>query len=206
MEFLTFGSPSETVLIQPADVHDLAGIKSEIALIRDLTQQDFTLIAVKTDRWNDDLSPWQAPPVFGSDGFGGGAAETLAAILPLCADRGRTYYLGGYSLAGLFALWAAYQTDVFAGIAAASPSVWFPGFSAYMQAHPIRTGRVSLSLGDREERARNPVTASVGDCIRADYALLQKQGVPCVLEWNRGNHFTEPDRRTARAFARLMQA
>ena len=37
-------------------------------------------------------------------------------------------YLGGYSLAGFFSLWAAYQTDRFAGVAAVSPSVWFPGW------------------------------------------------------------------------------
>lgn len=37
-----------------------------------------------------------------------------------CTDKDRTYIIGGYSLAGLFALWAAYQTDVFCAVAAAS--------------------------------------------------------------------------------------
>ena len=49
--------------------------------------------------------------------------KTLRAILPLCADGAKTYHIGGYSLAGLFALWAAYRTDAFSGTAAASPSV-----------------------------------------------------------------------------------
>ena len=58
-------------------------------------------------------------------------------------------------MAGLFSLWAAYQTDAFAGVAAASPSIWFPDFLQYMKEHDIRTESVYLSLGDREEKTRN---------------------------------------------------
>jgi predicted alpha/beta superfamily hydrolase len=205
MQIIEFGNDAQTVLIQPVDDHDLSVIDSEIALIRGMTGQDFRLTAVKAGSWNHDLSPWKAPAVFGSEDFGDGAAETLRQILTLCTDRSKTYYLGGYSLAGLFALWAAYQTDIFSGIAAASPSVWFPDFSAYMQTHPIRTEKVYLSLGDREEKTRHPVMSQVGSCIREDYALLQSQGISCMLEWNQGNHFREPDLRTAKAFAWLMQ-
>ena len=148
------------------------------------------MLAVKVKNWNLDLSPWNAPAVFGKEGFGGGAAETLAAVLDLCSDGSRQYYVGGYSLAGLFALWAAYQTDVFAGVAAASPSVWFPGFADYMEEHAIKCRRVYLSLG--------------GENIRRAYDCLAGQGVECVLEWNKGNHFKEPDIRTAKAFAWLL--
>ena len=59
-------------------------------------------------------------------------------------------------MAGLFSLWAAYQTDAFAGVAAASPSIWFPDFLQDMKEHGIRTESVYLSLGDREEKTRNP--------------------------------------------------
>ena len=41
--------------------------------------------------------------------------------------------LGGYSLAGLFALWASTQMGLFYGIAATSPSVWFPGWMEFEQ-------------------------------------------------------------------------
>ena len=80
----------------------------------------------------------------------------LQFILRQCADRSKTYYAGGYSMAGLFSLWAAYQTDAFASVAAASPSIWFPDFLQYMKEHGIRTESVYLSLGDREEKTRNP--------------------------------------------------
>jgi hypothetical protein len=200
-----YGNPiSSIVLIQMVDDHDLNVIESEVKAINNHID-DFKLIAVKTDNWNTDLSPWNAPAVFGRESFGDGAANTLSELLQLCSDVSRTYYIGGYSLAGLFALWAAYQTNVFSGVAAASPSIWFPGFLEYMKGHDIHSETVYLSLGDKEERVRNPVMSKVGDCIREGHALLKGRGINCILEWNQGNHFKEPDLRTARAFVWVMQ-
>ncbi len=213
-ETLTYGNPAaEWLLIQPVDEHDLAGIEQEIAGIREMNGgRDFCLIAVKVKDWNKDLAPWPAPPVFGKEGFGDGAGEMLGFILKEVipeADRSydglnRKYILGGYSLAGLFALWAGYQTDRFCGIAAASPSVWFPGFTDYMREHPMQAKNVYLSLGDKEEKTRNKVMARVGGAIREGYSFLKEAGVNCTLEWNEGNHFRDADKRTARAFAWVM--
>lgn len=200
-----YGDPdSGIVLIQPVDDHDLEGIENEVAFISGHCESSFRLTAVKIHNWNNDLSPWEAPAIFGRTGFGSGAAATLHKLLGLCGDKNRTYYLGGYSLAGLFSLWASYQTDVFEGIAAASPSMWFPDFLDYMKDNDIRTGNVYLSLGDREEKARNPVMATVGDRIREAYDLLQQRKVNCTLEWNSGNHFKDADIRTAKAFSWVM--
>ena len=198
----TYGNPDAPfVLIQMVDDHDLEGMESEVAEIRRLTDAPFYLIAIKVKDWNADLSPWPAPAVFGKEDFGSGAAATLNEVLKCCTDQNKTYIIGGYSLAGLFALWASYQTDVFQGVAAASPSVWFPGFLEYMKLHSLQTGSVYLSLGDREERARNPVMAAVGDRIREAHELLMEEGIDTILEWNKGNHFKDADLRTARAFA-----
>ncbi len=203
----SYGNPdASTVLIQLVDDHDLEVIESEIAELKRLTDTDFHLIAHKVQNWNRDLSPWPAPAVFGNEDFGDGAADTLARVLEYCSDSGKRYIIGGYSLAGLFALWASYQTDVFSGAAAASPSVWFPNFDGYMREHTIRVGTVYLSLGDREEKTRNPIMATVGARIREAHDLLSSQGVNTVLEWNKGNHFKEPDIRTAQAFAWVMQS
>lgn len=48
--------------------------------------------------------------------------------------------------------------------------------------------------------------ATVGDRMREAYALLKSRGLNCVLEWNEGNHFKDPDLRTARAFAWVMNS
>ena len=124
--------------------------------------------------------------------------------MKIIAGTEKRYYIGGYSLAGLFALWAAYQTTVFAGVAAASPSIWFPGFVDYMKANDILADQVYLSLGDREEKTRNPVMRTVGKCIREGYDLLAEKGVGCILEWNQGNHFKDAGERTGKAFAWLL--
>ena len=113
--------------------------------------------------------------------------------------------LGGYSLAGLFALWASTQTDLFYGIAAASPSVWFPGWMEFEQQHPMQTQRVYLSLGDKEERTKSTVMAAVGDGIRALHSRLTARSTDCTLEWNSGGHFKNADLRTAKAFRWAME-
>ncbi len=205
MKRYEFGDPdSGIVLIQPVDDHDLQGIENEYSAIIKQCNRSLRLIAVRIDHWNSDLSPWEAPAVFGKESFGSGASKTLGELLRLCGDKSKTYYIGGYSLAGLFSLWAAYQTDVFSGVAAASPSLWFPGFADYMNKNGLRTDTVYLSLGDREEKARNPLMATVGDRIREAYVLLKERGVSCTLEWNEGNHFQDADLRTAKAFASVV--
>ncbi|MBE5848947.1 MAG: esterase [Lachnospiraceae bacterium] len=205
MEIIIFGqADSSNVLIQPVDNHDLSYIDKEAELIKEDVGDDWCLTAVKVDNWNDDLSPWSAPAVFGNDDFGGHAGDTLQEILKLTGDAKKTYYIGGYSLAGLFSLWAAYNTDIFVGVAAASPSVWFPEFTSYMESNRIGCNSVYLSLGDKEEKTKNHVMRTVGDCIRSAYELLSKEGIDCILEWNSGNHFKDADIRTAKAFAWIL--
>ena len=206
MQLYEFGpEAAENVLIQPVGDHDLPLIENEIAEIRRRTEIPFRLTAVKVESWNRDLSPWPAPAVFGNEDFGDGAAALLREILPLCADEGKRYFIGGYSMAGLFALWSAFQTEVFSGAAAASPSMWFPGLEKYMRGSACRCGAVYLSLGNREEKTANPVMRTVGDRIREGYELLRGRGVRCTLEWNSGGHFKEPDLRTAKAFAWVLE-
>ena len=204
---------ARSVLVQMVDGHDLAFIDAEASHIRALANgADFLLVAVKVDDWNKDLSPWNAPAVFGNEDFGDGAAATLAylqqELVPSfhvsASHQERRCFLGGYSLAGLFALWAAYETDVFDGVAAVSPSAWFPGLVEFVEAGMPKTRSVYLSLGDKEAKTRNPVMATVGDAIRQIHAHLEKGGAQTVLEWNAGNHFKEPDLRTAKGFAWLL--
>ena len=207
MKRFEYGNPgSSNVLIQMVDDHDLSVIENVVNIIKEKAGDDFYFIAMKVNDWNRDLSPWNAPAVFGDEAFEGCAGEMLSSVLAELDDSGKRYYIGGYSLAGLFALWAAYQTDKFEGVAAASPSIWFPGFVDYMRKNPIHTRKVYLSLGDREEKTRNPVMASVGTCIRAGHEILREKGTVCTLEWNKGNHFKEADIRTAAAFAWVMKA
>ena len=203
---LRFGDTgSERVLIQMVEQREAGELDKEEAALRKQYGVDFCLTALQVNDWNKDLSPWEAPAVFGNETFGGGAADTLEAVLGICTNPDKTYYIGGYSLAGLFALWASYQTNLFKGVAAASPSMWFPGFVDYMKENEIKSSAVYLSLGDREEKTNNKVMSTVGDRIREAHDLLTERGINCTLEWNKGNHFKEPDIRTAKAFSWVMK-
>ena len=196
----------EWVIIQPVDEHDQQGLDEEVAWLSSHSSATFTLVAFRISDWNVELSPWRAPAVFGREDFGDGASKTLCYVLDELVMRfkGNRYCLGGYSLAGLFALWSGYQTDVFSSIVAASPSVWFPKWIEYATDHKPLAKSIYLSLGDKEEKTKNPVMAQVGNAIRRQHELLIGQIDNTIFEWNRGSHFVDSEKRTAKGFACVM--
>lgn len=134
----------------------------------------YSLLAINVSDWNSALSPWNAPAVFKGEGdFGCGADEYVSEhvneIVPsACAEYGlkpRAIYIAGYSMAGLFALYSLYKTDLFAGCASCSGSLWFPGFYEFASEHELASSpsKIYLSLGDREAKTKNPVMATVED-------------------------------------------
>ena len=113
-------------------------------------------------------------------------------------------YLCGYSLAGLFSLWASSQTNLFKKIAAVSPSVWYLNFVEYMQQNPIQTREVYMSLGDKETNAKNKVMATVKDRFNAVIQILQKQDIALTYEYNPGNHFQDVELRMTKGIQQLF--
>ena len=208
--FLYQDEAAKHLLIQPIDEHDLELLDQEVEAIKELSDKPFSLVAFMIKDWNQELTPWVAPPVFGKTPFGDGAEKTLkfitSQLLPEVQENIPHLILGGYSLAGLFALWAGYQTDKFEGIAAASPSVWYPKWIDYASENKPLAKSVYLSLGDKEEKAKNPVMAQVGNAIRKQHELLTEQEINTILEWNAGNHFVDSDKRMAKGFAWLINA
>ena len=199
----------EALLVEPIDERDLEFIGRELDYLTEHSDKPFSLVAFIVKDWNAELSPWPAPPIFGKESFGDGAKETLRfvedCLIPEIQSRipslqGKDVILGGYSLAALFALWAGYESRAFSGIAAASPSVWFPGWMEYVKERRPSAERVYVSLGDQESRTRNRVMATVGNCISEYSGILLAQGVENTLEWNSGNHSRDADLRTAKAF------
>ena len=199
---------ARALLIQPVDGHDISELPALLSWTEARTKVPFAHVALPIQRWNDELTPWPAPPVFGKTPFGAGAAATLELITQrvvpavcsaLCLDTDLPVVTGGYSLAGLFALWAAYQTR-FAAVVGASPSVWYPQWLDYAATHTPLTRVVYLSLGDRESRSRTPIMATVDSCMKQQRELLQSQGVTMNYETTAGNHFQDNGIRMARGF------
>ena len=80
----------------------------------------FTLIAVSGLDWNRDMAPWDGPAAFKQgEPFTGGADDYLRLLVEEIIPRAEKELPGppawrgiaGYSLAGLFALYAIYQTN-----------------------------------------------------------------------------------------------
>ena len=178
-------------------------------------RQHFLFAAIPVESWNDALSPWEAPAVWGKQGFRGqgcghpalsdrtGHSHTEAAV-SVSRKTSKSFW-AATRWRDCLHLWASTQTDLFYGIAAASPSVWFPGWKEFEQQHPMQAQRVYLSLGDKEEHTKNAVMAAVGDNIRTLHSRLIERGADCTLEWNSGGHFKNADLRTAKAFRWAME-
>ena len=175
-----------------------------------------TLAAVSGVDWNRELSPWPAPKAFrGSDDFSGAAPAFLRKltghIVPLVENRldftPSSRAIAGYSLAGLFALWAVFEADTFDRAASVSGSLWYDGFLEHMNTSILRDGveRVYLSLGDREKNTRNPRMAVVEERTRQMAELLEAKGIPVTFELNQGGHFNDAPCRITRAINALIK-
>ena len=176
----------------------------------------YSLLEVTVSDWNNSLSPWKAPAVFkGEPDFGDGADEYINELVndiapSACATNGlkpRAFYIAGYSMAGVFALYSLYKTDFFAGCASCSGSLWFPGFSEFASEHGFISApaKLYLSLGDREAKTKNPVMATVEDNTRALAELYKSKGYNVLFEMNQGSHFNDPALRTAKGIAWLLK-
>ncbi len=208
---------TEYILIQPVDEHDIELLDNEIKYISKNTNRNFSLAAFKINDWNSELTPWEMPLLRGKGNFGNESLKTLEFIkenlIPNLSKfiniekNDVKYILGGYSLAGLFSLWSGYQTDIFAGIVGASPSVWYNDWINFVKNNEPLTSSIYLSLGDLEERTKHQVLAKIGDNIREYIEILENsENVKnCILEWNEGNHFKDSDIRVGKGFVWIIE-
>ena len=176
----------------------------------------FCLAAISNLDWNNELSPWESPALYKNDGgFSGGADSYLSLltdkIIPsVCDSMGaKPSYLAlaGYSLAGLFSMYSAYNAEIFARITSVSGSLWFPGFEEYAKTHEFVKipDCVYLSLGDSESKTKNTVLSTVQEKTESLFELYKSKKIQVIFELNKGNHFTEPALRTAKGIKWILE-
>lgn len=168
----------------------------------------------EVDSWDDDLTPWPAPGLYPGDApFAGHAGQTLLrlraeampAVQRALGAVPRAWAVMGYSLGGLFALYAFAQDPTFAAAASASGSVWYDGWVPYLQKQQLPgTGRfVYLSIGSAEKRAPQRRLHSVQERTEQTARILEAKGVRTVYRVGPGNHFQHVGQRMADAAAAL---
>ncbi|MBS5328011.1 MAG: hypothetical protein KHX99_02305 [Atopobium sp.] len=196
-----------------------------------------SLVNVGADLWEENFSPWCAPRVFAKGpNFGDGAQKTLDTLINQVIPWAESELteppayrvLVGYSLAGLFSLWAGVSQQVARGcqpgaaapqfgasvaifqrIGAVSGSFWFPGLLDYVD-QQLNRGVIGLthaylSLGDREARTPNPQIMHVRENAEFLASKLESAGIISTFELNRGNHFQNVEGRMQKALDWLVK-
>ena len=175
----------------------------------------FTLVAISDLSWNHDMVPWDSPPAFkNAEPCTGGADDYLRLlaeeIIPT-AEREITGVpswcgIAGYSLAGLFALYAIYRTDLFSRVGSISGSLWFPGIKEYIFSHEPKRWPdcMYFSLGDKENKTRNRVLRNVRQNTEEIHAFYRGKGIDTVFQLNSGNHYNQAVERTVAGICWLL--
>ena len=184
--------------------------------MQELHSPECSLLVVTGLNWDHDLSPWHCPPVFdNAEPFTGGADEYLRLLLDKILPQaiscipGTPSFLGiaGYSLAGLFALYSLYRCVAFDRAASVSGSLWFPDFTDFVRAHEVRKPlqKVYLSVGSKEAAVRNRYMRTVRTNMEEIASHYETLGIPVITEINPGNHFREPELRTAKGIKTILE-
>lgn len=166
------------------------------------------IAVVDPGKWTDALSPWPEPALSGKmEDFGGKGWELIRAywkqIIPKAEQmviiKPPFRVIAGYSLAGLWGIYAGWESGLFERVAAASASLWYEGFLDYLRTKPpaATLRRIQLSLGDREEKAKNPRLARIGDATREAKDIMNEKGVVAELVMAEGGHFNNAASRLA---------
>ena len=173
------------------------------------------LLVVGNIDWNHDMSPWYMPSIYSKEkSFSGGADEYLRLLIDEILLKAKELIEGepeftgiaGYSLAGLFAVYAMYQTDVFDRVASMSGSLWFSDFIEYCKRNEYKRlpDKIYFSLGDKEANTRNPVLKTVQDKTIELSEYFKNLGSEVIFELNLGNHFTDTILRSAKGIKAIL--
>lgn len=178
-------------------------------ILQQLGARALVLAVVSDIDWNDEMTPWECPPMFKGDSPCTGGADgyirkledkIVPAILAELNGQPSFVAIAGYSLGGLFAIYSLYKTDIFSRAVSASGSMWFPGFLDFVRKNEmlVKPKRVYFSLGDKEAKTRNQMLRTVEDNTKEICELIKNNGIESIFEMNEGNHFKDADLRLAK--------
>ena len=166
------------------------------------------IMSVPVANWGDALTPWPAPALRpGEEDFGGRAEETLASLAELLDQASGPHAICGYSLGGLFALYAFVREPRLSACACLSGSVWYEGWVDWLRANaPDCAGRsVFFSVGKKEKRAGLPFR-HVEEDLAACVDILRACGCEVAVRLGPGNHMQYVGERLAAGLSALDEA
>lgn len=205
VSFFSCGAENVHAVFAPVFEGDGSEVLSECEKIG---APPFNFVTISCASWDADLSPWKIGKVFSkNDDFEGKASDFAEwicdKILPLSESVfGAPSFrvVGGYSMAGLFSVFAPTVCDKFDRIVSASGSLWFPDFVKYIEETQFKSKitKIYLSLGDREKITKNKLMKNVQACTENLFEIFKTRGIDSVFELNPGNHFQDSALRLAK--------
>lgn len=176
----------------------------------------FHLVSITGLQWDEELSPWaHAPIVSKDDNFTGGADKYILCLTEKIIPRAEEAIkapsfrvIAGYSMGGLFALYAPYVTDAFSRAVSASGSAWYPGFVSFVRENDFlrKPDAIYLSLGDKESRTKNQYLSQTEASTKELYSIYQARQISSAFELNPGNHFKDAPLRLAKGINWILDA
>lgn len=186
----------------------------------ELKCKDYILVSISNLDWNNEMTPWYSKKInkYGED-FLGKADEYIQVLLnefiPKVNDyieneleiKIKYYVSAGYSLAGLFAVYLSYRTDIFSKIISASGSLWFPKFVDFVKENRISSNvdKIYFSLGNKESKVKNQILASVEKNTKEIEEIYNMQGIKTIYVENEGNHFKDASLRMAKGIKWILE-
>ena len=172
------------------------------------------LVQVPVRDWNDALTPWSATGLYrGEPDFGGHAAQTLDELVGEAmpaVERAQgldpvARALCGYSLGGLFSLYAFIHASAFDACGCLSGSVWYEGWVEHLREVDVDLhGKFAfLSVGTKEKRAARPLLRTVQDRMEECVDVLNERGCEVHYRTSPGNHMQNVPERFATGMAEL---
>lgn len=168
-----------------------------------------TLVSVPVGHWGDALTPWPAPALYREEpDYGGDAPKTLDwlahEVIPSVEGSAglspKRRAICGYSLGGLFALYALTHARDFCACACLSGSVWYEGWVDHLRAleGDLAGCFAFLSVGTKEKHGPRPIMRTVQRNMEACADILRARGCEVTYRTGPGNHMSHiPERYAA---------
>ena len=159
------------------------------------------IVKVVVHEWSDSLTPWPASGIYrGEPDFKGEAAITLTELIEEAIpaiEQAEGFSptkraICGYSLGGLFSLYAFTHANVFSACGCLSGSVWYENWVEHLRGLDFNgTSKFAfLSIGSKEKHAAprilHHVQADMEECTN----ILREHGCETECSVGPGNHMS----------------
>ena len=186
---------------------------------KELANKEYILVTISNIDWNKEMSLWYMDSLFkGANDYEGGADEYIETLTTkIVPEIGKnikellhidieSYIIAGYSLAGLFAIYSLYKTNIFSSAISCSGSLWYPNFIEYIEKNELKVNpnKIYFSLGNKESKTKNLLMEKVEENTRFAEKYYNNKNIKTIYEENEGNHFQDVAYRIAKGIKWLL--